>query len=251
LRELNMSFAIISSYNPSYNASLMSALREFWFPLLLAAVGIIPGIVPLISEGYAAGNGRRVMFTLMGVLFLAALLSYIWGDPVRGPFAYLTSPQMPESFLFHAGRTCPFPVKQLKDGINFSNCMKIPGDPIELRLQKTWWSGLRVEVTGKGSGAAGFTFKNDKLEHSEGIDVNHDDYAFEVVSLAKVPSFQIIISKNYAEIYVNALVELGDRAVFMKDATLAIIPAEALRSPQFRLDRIFKYPSYAHQGERE
>lgn len=64
----------------------MSTLRDFWFPILLALFGLAGGFLADQSEG----NGRRFWLSVMGVLLLVSWFSYIWGDPVRGPFAYLT-----------------------------------------------------------------------------------------------------------------------------------------------------------------
>ena len=86
-------------------------LKDFWFPFLLFLAGI-----PLAVFGsYMEGNGRRVMFTLTAVMAFAAILSFIWGDPVRGPFANQVHPRAPENFKFQAGVTCTFPIKQLGD----------------------------------------------------------------------------------------------------------------------------------------
>jgi hypothetical protein len=121
-----------------------SALRDFWFPLLLAVIGVIP----LFFAGSSSGNGRRLVLTITTLFFFAAILSYIWGDPVRGPFANMLHPDDAREFRLIAGVTCFYPVSRLSEGMNFSNCAEFgpPGrEPLGVWIRKTWWSGLVVE----------------------------------------------------------------------------------------------------------
>lgn len=83
------------------------------------------------------------------------------------------------------------------------------------------------------------------------FDVNYDDYAFEIVNPARAPEFQPVISKNFDTIYLNARLTNGNYAIVLKDNIATGISAEEVRRPQYKLDRIFKYPSYLHQGERD
>jgi hypothetical protein len=226
-----------------------SSARDFWFPVLLTA----SGLVPLFFAHSATGNARRLLLTITIVLFFAGCLSYIWGDPVRGPFANLIHPENPQQFVFWAGVGCEYPVSQLKDGIDFSKCISLPGRPIEVWIGKTWWSGLKVKITINGpDGKPVVIFDGQKLQYNaSGLDVNYDDYALEIVGRTRNPEFQVVIAKDYHTIYVNARLIQGNRAIIMKDTTMSIIPSEYAGQPQYRLDRIFKYPSYAHQRERD
>jgi hypothetical protein len=229
---------------------MASNLRDFWFPVLLALLGVIP----LFFAGSSTGNARRIVLTTAVVLFFLAVLSYIWGDPVRGPFANLVHPRDAQNFTFQAGASFIFPVSQLKDGIDFSRCVSMPGQPIEVWVQKTWWSGLYVRATLKGSGGRPvLTFDNKRMMqyNPADFDVNYDEYDFEIVNSAKAPQFQLVIAKDYSAIYLNARVTGGNPALILKDNLLAIIRPEEANQPQYKLDRIFKYPSYIHQGERD
>lgn len=232
----------------------MLALRQFWFPMLLAAVGI----VSMLFAGSSTGNGRRAMLTVAIVLFFLAALSYVWGDPVRGPFAYLTHPGSPEKFSLHAGIECTYQVSALKDGIDLSRCVRFGQGPQPIRvwMQRTWWPGLQVRATLMGaSGRPFLVFNNKRVEYAaEGIDVNHDDYAFEAVQQRGIPIFQVIITKNLGAIYINAVWESPDGKSFTMlrgDDLDRGIPIGEAKNPEFRLHRIFKYPSYLYPGERE
>jgi hypothetical protein len=225
------------------------SLREFWFPLLLTAAGLLP----LFFVPSATGNGRRTMLTVTIVLFFLAALAFVWGDPVRGPFANLTRPRDATTFFLTAGVTCGYSVSQLRDGIDFSRCVSMPGQPIELWVRKTWWSGLDVRLRLKGTNGPILVFDNRKVQYSESaeIDVKYDDYAFEVVGPTKAPVFQFVIAKDYQAVYVNARMLLGNQVLTLKDRELSELPIEEAKQPRYSLDRIFKYPSYLHQGERD
>jgi hypothetical protein len=224
-------------------------LRDFWFPALLALAGIIPGIL----ANYTAGNARRVMLTLTVFCVFIAIESYIWGDAVRGPFANLTHPRDRENFAFVAGVTCEYPLAHLKNGIDFSRCISMPGQPIELWVQKTWWSGLRVKLTLKGpNGVPVVVFENQKLQlFGSGVDVNYDDYTFELVGPTRSPEFQLVISKDYDKIYLNARISTGSGMLILKDTSMRGMSFQDANRPENHLDRLFKYPSSIHQGERE
>lgn len=226
-----------------------TVLKDFWFPFLLFLAGI-----PLVFVGLSmSGNGRRVCWTISALLVFLAVLSFIWGDPVRGPFAYLTNPKNPEEFAFQAGITCHFPVKRLKDGISFSNCMGLPGPPIQLWLKKTWWSGLDVRMTIMGPNEnVVLQYADAKVKSLDSdFDLNHDDYAIEVVNERRAPLFQLLMDEDYAEVYVNAILYQENGMVFvLKDRSFQRMTVQEANKPENKLDRIFKYPSYAHHGER-
>jgi hypothetical protein len=233
----------------------MPILREFWFPILLAIVGILP----LFVAGSATGNGRRAMLTLAALFFFAAILSFIWGDAVRGPFANMLRPHDAREFTLRAGVNCVYPVSRLSEGIDFSHCASFgpPGrEPFEVWIRKTWWSGLVVRVRLKDDqGNVVFVFDNQKLQYSpnSSYDANNDEYAFESVDSTRSPQFQIVIAKDFSTIYINARIPRNKNALLImkEDRVDFWVPLPEANKPQYKLDRIFKYPSYVHQGERE
>src|SRR5260370_27040029 len=200
------------------------------------------------------GNGRRVMLTLAIILFFAGALSYIWGDPVRGPFANLAHPKAPENFTFQAGVACTYPLRRLSEGLDFSHCMK--GLPIQLWVQRTWWSGLKVKLTLMGEGNhAILVYEGKEVKYLDaGFDLNHDDYALELVSKTRAPIFQLVVAEDYSTIYMNATISQNaqnTRFWVLKDRRMEGISQQEANKPENRLDRIFKYPPYAHSELRE
>lgn len=227
-----------------------TVLREFWFPLLLSLAGLP---FALIGIYVTSANGRRLMFTVAATLLFLAVLSFIWGDPVRGPFAFIVHPTSPEEFSFQAGVRCSYPVKQLMDGIDFSKCMKMPGQPIQLWVRKTWWAGLNVRMTLMGSEShAVLVYEDKEVKYLDGgFDLNHDDYALELVSATGAPIFQLIVADDYRVIYMNAIISTGPQSVMvLKDNRAEGMPIQQANRPENKLGRIFRYPSYMHQGER-
>lgn len=224
-------------------------LKEFWFPVLLGAAGL----VPLFFGENMVGNGRRVMLTLAALFFFAGALSYIWGDPVRGPFTNLLNPKAPENFKFQAGVTCIYPVKRLAEGLDFTHCISMPNQPIQLWVKKTWWSGLSVRMTLLGPGnKAILIYENKEVKYLDaGFDLNHDDYALELVSATRAPLFQLIVAEDYSAIYLNAILSTPNGVIVLKDRRLEMMPLQKASLPENKLDRIFRYPSYAQKGIRE
>jgi hypothetical protein len=222
-------------------------MREFWFPIFLCVAGIVAGFVGLALTA----NGRRVLYSLSAVLFFLAVLSYIWGDPVTGPFANLIR-ETPKEFVFQGGAECHYPVRQLASGIDFSSCIKIdPGKPIEVWVSKTWWSGTRIRVTLKfADGTPIFNYRDGEILYRDVQvgDLNHDDQALELVTEKGIPFFQLIVAKDLSRIYVNSLVRMGDQGLILRDKSSFLVPlAEAGNYPLYR---IFKYPSDIHERER-
>ena len=144
------------------------------------------------------------------------------------------------------------PVSQLKDGIDFSRLIGIPGQPIDIWIKKTWWSGLYIKATLKSNGKPLLVFDNNQIIfNASNGDVNYDDYAFEVVSSDAVPEFQLIISEDYSTIYINARLVSGDQSVIIKKGGIYSVTTEEAKKPEYKLDRIFKYPSYIHLKQRD
>lgn len=81
--------------------------------------------------------------------------------------------------------------------------------------------------------------------------MNYDDYAFEVVGPSKSPMIQLVIAKDYSMVYLNARLTGDKQTLILKHAELSILGPEAAKNPRYNLDRIFKYPSYMHEGERD
>jgi len=81
--------------------------------------------------------------------------------------------------------------------------------------------------------------------------VNYDDYAFEMVTSTREPQFQFVIAKDYGRVYLNTRLFADKEALILKAGLSASIPIGEANQPQYKLDRIFKYPSYLHQGDRE
>lgn len=105
-------------------------LREFWFQIFLALAGVAMGIVAGLSMAHKEKGGQQ----LLG----AAILSYIWGDPVRGPFYGLRHLQASDKFYFHAGGKIEFPLSELSSGIDFSRIIHIGNNmPINLKVRRT------------------------------------------------------------------------------------------------------------------
>lgn len=230
----------------------MPSLREFWFPLLLTVASLLPAAI----GASMTDNGRRVMWSISAALVFAGVLSFIWGDPVRGPFAHLVR-KLPDDFVFDAGMECHYPIKNLAEGIDLSSCIRFGQEeqPIQLWVKKTWWSGLKAKVTVlKSPDQPALILDNMEIKYLEpGGDLNSDEYAIEMVTPRRVPIFQLILSKDYKVIYLNAVLEdrAGNFTVFKDRSFLYAAPEEVARRPENRLDRIFKYPSYLYPGERD
>ena len=222
-------------------------MKEFWFPIFLFLAGVIAGFVGLA----ATANGRRVLYSFSVLLCAAAILSYIWGDPVTGPFANLIK-ETPKEFVFQAGVTCHFPVRQLAEGIDFSNCLDIrPINPVEVWVSKTWWSGTRIRLTLKEpDGKPYFIFKDGRvvLRKPHTGDFNHDDHAIEFVTENRVPYFQLVIANDLSRIYVNAVIPGATTALILRGESMFNVDLRDV--PKYNLYRIFKYPSDIHEGER-
>jgi hypothetical protein len=235
--------------------TMTSYLKDFWFPVFL----FLSASALALAAMYAGDNWRRIMLSVAVLLFAVALLVFIWGDPVRGPFANMFRSHDAKEFTLKAGVNCVSPVADLARGIDFSHCASFgpPGrEPFEVWIRKTWWSGLVVKVRLKDDqGNVLLVFDNRKLEYGSGSsgDVNHDEYAFEIVDSTKSPQFQIVIAKDYSTIYINARIPRNKDAVLvMRDNRVDFwVPLPEANKPQYKLDRIFKYPSYVHESERE
>src|SRR2546428_2554243 len=154
-------------------------LREFWFPALLALASVLPGFAAMHTEG----NAKRVLWTLTAFIWFLAFGSYQWGDPVRGPFAKLIHPRSNDTFWLHAGVAVGFPVRKLSEGIDFSHVINLPGQPIELWIKRTWWSGWKYRVGLRStSGTYVIKLTNTSIEQlPSGWEANFDNNAIEVV----------------------------------------------------------------------
>lgn len=222
-------------------------LRDFWFPFLLALAGIVAGLAGLAFEHYS----RRVVFSIAVLLCALAVLSFIWGDPVRGPFAYLVKPRSSEQFSLQAGARVSFPVRELKEGIDFSRAIRLPGQPIVVWIRRTWWSGWQYRVVLKGAGGQPVVrFTNRSVDLlPPGWDLNADENAMEVVDQDRLPRFQLVQDGD-CNVYINTVLSGPEQSIVFKDNRLEFKPTAQLTAADFP-DRLFRYPSYAHRGGRE
>lgn len=226
----------------------MALLKDFWFPLLLALFGGTLSMLGIAAEG----NARRHWLAMSIVFVAAAGLAAIYGDPVRGPFFGLTHPSAKDMFTIHAGAAVHLPVKELKDGIDFTKVFGISNDPIRLFVKRTWWSGRRCDLKiTTHTGQIISLIENNKVtgEAPVGTDINFDDKAIEVVNDEKFPILQVIWEGD-DDIYVNAIIDNGVVATIMKGNSLRIKSVRLLTTDDSE-QRIFKYPSYLNRGRRE
>jgi hypothetical protein len=199
---------------------------------------------------------RRSMVTATVTLTTLAILSYIGGDPVRGPFAYLVHPHAKDTFTFHAGVQSTFPMKQLSDGYDFSRVISFGGpyQAIELWIQKRWPFRWRIKAKLVVNNRTVFEFDDREIKSIDpSADVNYDDTALELVVVGK-PVFQVVMSDD-SDIYVNAVLKI-EREVGVYDAVILngdvvrVIPLQALTDADFPRP-LFRYPAYSHRGKRK
>lgn len=204
-----------------------------------------------LAGGFAEANQRRVIWTIAFTFWYLAGLSYLWGDPVRGPFAKLIHPRSGETFWLHAGVAVGFPIRQLKDGVDFSRAISLPGQPIELWIRRRWLSRWKYKVAVKAAtGEKVIQFTESNIERiPPGWDVNWDDNAVELVDQNGLPRLQVIQAGDY-DVYLNTVLSAERQAMVFKDNRLQMKPSIAL-VPDDYPQRIFKYPSYANRGRRE
>src|SRR5512146_2506975 len=199
-------------------------LRDFWFPVLLTLASVAPGIAGM----YAEGNARRLWWTVTTCLWFLAVMSYIWGDPVRGPFAKLANPRAGDTFTIHAGGSFILPISDLRKGVNFSRAISMPGNPIDLFVKRTWWSGWKCNLTANVDGRAIKLMENNEVggDLPPGYDLNFDDSAIELITPSGVPGLQIIQDGDY-DIWVNAIIQNRQQgaAMVIKGNSLRMKPA--------------------------
>jgi hypothetical protein len=232
------------------------SLREFWFPVLLFLSSIAAGLFAV----YSGKAWRRAMTLAAVFLFVFSVIAYFFGDPVRGPFTYLTHPNSDDKFTFHAGVAAQFPFKQLGEGIDFSQVVTFKESdgtkqPLYLWIKKTWPFGWQVKAklyNGKESRLI-LDFDEKKINYiTPDADLNYDDRAIELVGNRDyLPVFQLVFAEN-DDVYVNAFILTPDRkeALIMDGSILKRLPADTLQ-PKDLPQRLFKYPSYSHPRERE
>lgn len=224
-------------------------LKEFLFPVLLTLAGTMPGI----AAGYADGITRKWLWTVTLVFWFAAGLSYIWGDPVRGPFYGLLQQKASEEFSLHAGINAKFPIRQLSAGIDFSRVvdMDMGGiNPIKLKVSRTWWAGWKYDVRVEVLPGKHITLTNDAITGIPiGWDFNGDEDAVEIVNAHEEPVFQLIQSSDY-DIYVNAFLKGKQDFTIMNGARL-LFRVDEVTAMEHRLRPIFRYPRYINRGIRK
>jgi hypothetical protein len=192
-------------------------MRDFWFQVFLCLAGVAMGVAATLSDDFF----RRIWWSLAILSWTLAGLSWVWGDPVRGPFYGLNHPKAKTFFTLHAGSSSIYPLSQLSDGVDMTGFVFPKGmEPIRLRVQRRWWSGWSYSVALRTTASGLETEPSDRwIRFTEkgveslpsGWDLNADDYAVEVVRDDKASHvvFQLIQSSDY-DIYVNAIMELGE-----------------------------------------
>jgi hypothetical protein len=222
-------------------------LREFWFQILIALAGIVLGI----AGTYTDDPTRRWWWTLGAALLFAAVLSYIWGDPVRGPFYSLLKPQARDTFRIHAGVTAGFPIRDLSNGVDFSRVINIDGKaPFGLRVTRTWWAGWEYEVSLPLGADVNVKITNDSMTGiPSGWDFNNDETAMELVGPSGDPVFQLIQSSDF-DIYVNATLKQQDGRYIVLNGDKLLSTFDKAKVLENGLPVIFKYPRYIHHGVR-
>ncbi len=225
-------------------------LREFWFPLLLTGLSVFPGYAAMAAEG----NAKRVWLSIIGVILLVAWLSWVWGDPVRGPFQKMISPHSQDTFRLNAmGFKTYVPIARLSDGMDFSGMFRIPGNPIKLRIRKTWWSGRHWDLQVALSPSAKYTeiIRDNQVstEVPDGYDVNFDDHAVELIDRDNQPILQVIQDGDY-DVYINAVLKNGSHSAMVIRGTRFTSLPESSVTPNDFPPPLFKYPGYANRGAR-
>lgn len=226
-------------------------LKEFLFPLLLAAASTVPGVIALYSGDYA----RRWFWTLtLFLLFLSALV-FIWGDPVRGPFYRLANKQPANSFVVHGAANMKFSFRDLTRGLDITQQgFKIGGNPVTIFVQRTWLFGWRFDISMNVGGKTFNIIQGSQIgELPPGWDLNHDDAAIEVVNENGLPILQIITRSDY-DIYINLVVIGVDRTLIINNTSpqggrISQRPTSLLRK-EYLPSLLFRYPSYSHFRQR-
>ena len=177
--------------------------REYLVQIRLAGSSVMAGI----AAEYTDVVPKKIGWTIAATLLFFATLSYIWGDPVRGPFYGMVNIHAKNQFNFHAGVTRVFPIHDLINGIDFSQHIVI-GDskPISLKVSNTWWNGWKYTASLRLTLQQTVLITNNTIEGIPlGWDFNSDENSIEIVNPDGMPVFQIIHSSDY-DIYVNAIV---------------------------------------------
>ena len=223
-------------------------MRETDAACVLAFAGALPGFYAIRLEW----NARRIWFIVLWVL-LMALLSLVFSEPVRGPFAKLIHLHASDTFRVHAGLKMIYPLHKLKDGIDLSSAIRFPGKPIHLSIKRNWWSGWKCDLK--------LVFKGDRVitvirDHKlsdplpPGWDINFDDWAIEVVDRQGHALLQVIQDRDY-NVHVNAIVMNAEaQALILKDGTFTVKSRDDLDANDFSTP-LFQYPGYAHRGLRK
>jgi hypothetical protein len=230
----------------------MATLRDFWFPVAL----FLSSICFAAAGMFSANLWRRNMIFLSVILFIVGAAAFIYGDPVRGPFTHLVHPHAKGTVTFHAGIAQTISTKQLSDGYDFSKFITFEGftDPLQLRVQRTWPFSWRVTLRLVQDNTAILDVENNEVRHIDShLDMNYDDKALEVMGEGR-PIVQIIASDDY-DIYVNAVILTShspqpEKVLVLNGTTFRIDHVENMKDSDFP-QRIFKYPAYSRQGERD
>ena len=224
----------------------MLYLRDFWFPVLLFLSAAALGLAAM----YAHKTWRRTMLGLAIILAAFAALAFVYGDPVRGPFAYLAHPHNEGKINFWAGVRTEISTKQLSDGFDFSHFISFGKgtQPFELWIQRTWPFRWKVKLK-LAVGKTVLVQWDDEIQYvNPNYDMNYDDRAVEIVYGGR-PAFQLIASDDY-DFYVNAVMDDGPAMMMIINGNqIKVDETKNMTDADFP-QRIFKYPAYSRLGER-
>jgi len=226
--------------------------KDFAFPGLLALFGAAVSIVSVYMG--TEGTARRLWWTVAATCVYLAVISYIWGDPVRGPFYGLVHPKKPDTFTVHAVGRANFSIKQLSRGIDFSQVIKLPNRPVKFVARRTWWAGwncdLSIAVLGEDVELMHHNEVSSNLPPQ--FDLNFDDRAIEVIEKDNEKPFLQIIQDGDYDIWINTMLvsDSGKGVIITKNGAMRTKAVGDLQDSDFP-KRLFKYPSYANRGRRD
>jgi hypothetical protein len=128
-----------------------------------------------------------------------------------------------------------------------------PGQPIKLIIQKSWPFRWHITVSlYDGANHPILIFDDQQIKFiAQGLSVNYDDKAFELVGPDNSVKFQLIWDED-SDLYMNAVLSNpdGSQALIMNGERLQMGSLSSAKQPIDIPQRMFKYPAYEHRGER-
>jgi hypothetical protein len=228
-------------------------IREFILPALLALASTIPGVLGLYASDYA----RRWLWTATIFLWCLAAVTFIWSDPVRGPFYKATHSKTSDTFKVHGVVTLRFTLKELSRGIDVTERgIKIGNNdpPVQIWVRNNWLFGWKYKISLNVDGQVYDVLDGDDIGRlPPGWDLNHDESAIEIVNPDRMPTLQIITGSDY-DMYLNLAIISNPNTLIVNNTTpqggrISQKPTRLLRREDL-FPLLFQYPSYAHRGQR-